>query len=192
MQTYNPLVLILALVAVAGASGVAYLLQVARGKDSPALRRQYGLFFLVIGVLSLGGFVQLLWTEWHAAFRQFTELFGVTTGLFALVMILAGLYLVLGMDLKALAWPGVLVGLFLLQGARAVLDFELTRNPAMTFLLWLSAGLASIGLLLYAYLEAYRKPLAYLGAAVLGLMTLAAFVTGVNAFYGHIEAVARR
>lgn len=190
MDTYNPLVLVLALVSAAGASGVAYLLKVARGQDSRELKREFGLLFLAVGVFALGGFVQLLWTDW-AGFPadQFTELFGVTSGLFAFIMIMAGLNFLLGLDLRALAWPAALMGLFLLQGARAVLDFDLTRSPFMTFLLWLSAGLASLGLLPYAYLQAQRKLFAYLGAAVLALMTLAAFLTGINAFYSHIARI---
>lgn len=190
METYNPLVLVLALVAVAGASGVVYLLKVARGSDSPELRREFGLLFLAVGVFALGGFVQLLWTDW-AGFPagHFTELFGVTTGLFAFVMIMAGLNFLMGLSLRAIAWAAALVGLFLLQGSRAVLDFSLTRSPFLTFLLWLSAGLASIGMLPYAYLEKQRQQLAYLGAAVLAIMTLAAFLTGINAFYDHIARV---
>jgi putative membrane protein len=194
METYNPLVMVLALVAVAGASGVIYLLKVARGKDSPELRREFGLIFLAVGVFTLGGFAQLIWTDWAAGrpVDHFTELFGVTSGLFAFVMIMAGLNFLLGFELRALAWPVLLVGLFLLQGARAVLDFELTRSPQMTFLLWFSAGLASIGMLPYAYFEKQRKNLAYLGAVALALMTLAAFITGINAFYGHIERLVAR
>ena len=191
METYNPLVLVLALVAVAGASGVVYLLKVARGADSPVLRREFGLLFLAVGIFSLGGFIQLLWTDW-AGFPagHFTELFGVTSGLFAFIMIMAGLNFIIGLELRALAWASALVGLFLLQGARAVLDFEMTRSPFMTFLLWLSAGLASIGMLPYAYLDKQRQTLAYLGAAALGLMALAALVTGLAAFYDHIARVA--
>jgi hypothetical protein len=45
------------------------------------------------------------------------------------------------------------VGAYLLPGARAVLDLELTRSPQMTFLLWFSAGLASVGMLPYTYFE---------------------------------------
>jgi putative membrane protein len=187
VATYNPLVPILALVAAAGASGVAYLLKVARGKDSPELRREFGLLFLAVGVFTLGGFVQLLWTDW-AGFPadHFTGLFGITSGLFAFLMIMAGLNFLLGLELRALAWPAVLIGLFLLQGGRAILDFDLTRNPFIASLLWFSAGLASLGLLLYAYVPAQRKLFAYLGAAVLALMSLVALWTGVNAFYGHI------
>lgn len=59
---------------------------------------------------------------------QYTELFGVGTGLFAFMMLLAGFYLYQGLELRALAWPSLFLGLFLLQGARAALDFGLTRN----------------------------------------------------------------
>jgi putative membrane protein len=192
METYNPLVLVLALVAVAGASGVVYLLKVARGSDGPVLRREFGLLFLAVGIFSLGGFIQLLWTDW-AGFPagHFTELFGVTSGLFAFLMIMAGLNFIIGLELRALAWASALIGLFLLQGARAVLDFEMTRSPFMTFILWLSAGLASIGMLPYAYLDKQRQTLAYLGAAALGIMALAALVTGLAAFYDHIAQVVR-
>lgn len=138
---------------------MVYLLKVARGKDSLELRREFGLIFLTAGNFTLGGLMQLIWTDWATGrpVDHFTELFGVTSGLFAFVMTMAGLNFLMGFELKALAWPVLLVGLFLLQGARAVLDFELTLNPLMTFLLWFSAGLASIGMLPYAYLEKLRS-----------------------------------
>lgn len=143
-------------------------------------------------VFALGGVAQLYWTNWVGRpMPQYTELFGVGTGLFAFMMIMAGFYLYQGLDLKALAWPSALLGLYLLQGARAALDFGLTRNPGLTALMWAAAGLASLGILPFAYarLEA-RRTWAYLGALVLGLMGLAAFLTGIMAYYGHIaEAV---
>ncbi len=93
----------------------------------------------------------------------------------------------MGLELKALAWPSLLLGLFLLQGARAVLDFNLTRNPGLTALMWAAAGLASIGILPFAYARPEAKRTwAYLGALVLALMTLGAFLTGFMAYYDHI------
>ncbi len=191
LSSHNPLILILGLVTAAGAAGVVYLIYVAQGKETPEIRRQFGALFFVIGTFSLGGLVQLIWSDW-AGFPagHYTELFGVTTGLFSFMMIMAGFYLFIGLDLRALSWPSALIGLFLLQGARAVLDFQLTRNPPLTFVMWLAAGLASIGLLPYSYTqEETRRKLAYLGAVVLAVMALAAFITGINGFYGHIARI---
>lgn len=137
--------------------------------------------------------MQLIWSDW-AGFPagHYTELFGVTTGLFAFMLLSAGFFLYTGLGLHALAWPSVLLGLYLIQGARAVLEFNLTRNPPMTFVLWLAAGLASIGILPYVYAsESNRQKLAYAGAVVLAVMALAAFITGFFGFYGHIESVIR-
>jgi len=150
--------------------------------------------FLVIGVFALGGFVQLIWSDW-AGFPagHYTELFGVTTGLFSFMLIVAGLLLLLGWDLRTLSWPSVVIGLFLLQGARAVLDFQLTRNPPLTAILWLSAGVASIGMLPFAYSqEKTRRYLAYAGVVVLAIMALAAFLTGFKGFYGHIASIVQQ
>lgn len=193
LSSHNPLILILGLVTAAGVAGAVYLVYVAQGKETPELRRQFGALFFAIGLFSLGGFVQLVWSDW-AGFPagHYTELFGVTTGLFSFMLIMAGFYLFTGLDLRALAWPSALIGLFLLQGARAVLDFQLTRNPPVTFVLWLTAGLASIGMLPFTYArDDMRRNLAYLGAIVLLVMALAAFITGVNGFYGHIAEVIR-
>lgn len=194
LSSHNPLILILGLVTAAGVSGAVYLLYVALGRETAEIRKEFGALFLVIGLFSLGGFVQLIWSDW-AGFPagHYTELFGVTTGLFSFMLIMAGLYLVMGLDLRALAWPSVLLGLFLLQGARAVLDFNLTRNPPVTFVLWLTAGLASIGLLPYAYSkDANRRYLAYAGALMLLVMAAAAFITGFAGFYSHIAEVIRQ
>lgn len=193
LSSHNPLILILGLVAAAGVTGAVYLLYVARGKETPEIRKQFGALFFIIGLFSLGGFVQLIWSDW-AGFPagHYTELFGVTTGLFAFMLLSAGFFLYTGLGLHALAWPSVLLGLYLIQGARAVLEFNLTRNPPMTFVLWLAAGLASIGILPYVYVgESNRQKLAYAGAVVLAVMALAAFITGFFGFYGHIESVIR-
>ncbi len=194
LSTHNPLVLILGLVAAAGITGAVYLLHVARGKETPEIRKEFSAMFFAIGLFALGGFVQLVWSDW-AGFPagHYTELFGTATGLFSFMMIMAGFYLYTGLDLRALSWPSAFMGLYLLQGARAVLDFQLTRTPMLTFILWLTAGLASIGILPYAYAdEKNRRYLAYLGAVVVALMALAAFFTGVNAYYGHIAEVIRQ
>lgn len=191
LSSHNPLILILGLVAAAGVTGAVYLLYVARGKETPEIRKEFGALFFIIGLFSLGGFVQLIWSDW-AGFPagHYTELFGVTTGLFAFMLLCAGFFLYVGLELRALAWPSVLLGLYLIQGARAVLDFNLTRNPTMTFVLWIAAGLASIGMLPYAYTgESTRQKLAYAGAVVLVIMALAAFATGFFGFYGHIAEV---
>lgn len=193
LSSHNPLILILGLVAAAGVTGAVYLLYVARGKETSEIRKQFGALFFIIGLFSLGGFVQLIWSDW-AGFPagHYTELFGVTTGLFAFMLLSAGFFLYTGLGLHALAWPSVLLGLYLIQGARAVLEFNLTRNPPMTFVLWLAAGLASIGILPYVYAsESNRQKLAYAGAVVLAVMALAAFITGFFGFYGHIESVIR-
>lgn len=192
MGSYNPLVFVLGLVTAAGVTGVAYLLALARGGESRVLGREYGPIFVALGLFALGGVAQLYWTNWAGRpVPQYTELFGVGTGLFAFMMLLAGFYLYQGLELRALAWPSLFLGLFLLQGARAALDFGLTRNPALTALMWAAAGLASLGILPFAYSRPEAKRTwAYLGALVLGLMALTAFITGVMAYYGHIaEAV---
>jgi len=193
VSSHNPLVLILGLVTAAGVAGAVYLYYVATGKETQELRRSFGALFFALGLFSLGGFVQLVWSDW-AGFPagHYSELFGTSTGLFSLMLIMAGFYLYTGLDLRMLAWPAAVLGLFLLQGARAVLDFKLTRSPSVTFVLWLSAGLASVGMLPYAYSQGGgRRSLAYLGALVLAVMALAALITGVNAFYGHIAEVVR-
>lgn len=194
VSSHNPLVLILALVTAAGIAGAVYLYSVATGRETAELRKSFGALFFALGLFSLGGFVQLIWSDW-AGFPagHYSELFGTSTGLFSLMLIMAGFYLYTGLDLRMLAWPAAFMGLFLLQGARAVLDFQLTRNPPVTFVLWLSAGLASVGMLPYAYTQGSgRRTLASLGAVVLVVMALAALVTGLLAFYGHIAEVVRQ
>ncbi len=194
MGSYNPLVFVLGLVTAAGGAGAAYLVSLARGGDEKALGRLYGPLFFALGLFALGGVAQLYWTTWAGRpVPQYTELFGVATGLFAFMMIMAGFHLYQGLELKAMAWPSFLLGLYLLQGARAVLDFRLTRNPELTALMWAAAGLASLGILPFAYSSReLRRTWAYLGALVLALMTVGAFLTGFMAYYGHIAEAVRR
>ncbi len=194
LSSHNPLVLILALVTAAGVAGAVYLYAVATGRETADVRKSFGALFFALGVFSLGGFVQLIWSDW-AGFPagHYSELFGTSTGLFSLMLIMAGFYLYTGLDLRMLAWPAAAMGLFLLQGARAVVDFGLTRNPPVTFALWLSAGLASVGMLPYAYSQGgARRTFAILGVIVLLVMALAALITGALAFYGHIAEVVRQ
>ncbi len=186
LSTYNPLVFILAVVTAAGVSGAAYLLYVALGKETEEVRKQFGAMFFAFGLFAVAVFLQLLWTQWGGP-PQYTELFGVATGLFALVSIGVGFSLYKGWDLRGLGWATAVIGLYLLQGARAVTTFQMTRNPSVTFTLWVAAGLAAIGVLPYAYAKgSARRYLAYAGAVVLAVMALAAFLTGFNAYFGHI------
>jgi hypothetical protein len=66
----------------------------------------FGALFFALGLFSLGGFVQLIWSDW-AGFPagHYSELFGTSTGLFSLMLIMAGFYLYTGLDLRMLAWP---------------------------------------------------------------------------------------
>ena len=193
LSSHNPLIVILGLVTAAGVAGIAYLAYVALGRETREIRRGFGALFTLIGVFAVGGFVQLIWSDW-AGFpaEHYTELFGVTTGLFSFLMVSAGVLMLAGYDLKPLSWPSALIGLMLLQGARAVLAFDLTRNPAMTFLIWLFAGIAGVGMVPFAYApegSRARRYLAVAGIVALLIMTIGAFVTGFNGFYGHIARV---
>jgi putative membrane protein len=119
----------------------------------------FGALFFALGLFSLGGFVQLIWSDW-AGFPagHYSELFGTSTGLFSLTLIMAGFDLYTGLDLRMLAWP-----------------------------------VAFMGMLPYAYTQGSgRWTLASLGAVVLVVMALAALVTGLLAFYGHIAEVVRQ
>ncbi len=46
LSSHNPLILILGLVAAAGVTDAVYLLYVARGKETPEIRKQFGALFL--------------------------------------------------------------------------------------------------------------------------------------------------
>jgi hypothetical protein len=84
------------------------------------------------------------------------------------------------------------VGAYLLQRARVVLDLELTLSSQTTFLLWFSAAWPALACSPTPIFEKQPMNLAYLGAVALALMTLAAFITGINALYGQIERLVER
>ncbi len=192
LTTYNPLVWILGLLVATGGAAIAYLVAELRGNEEE-VRKGFGITFFLLGILALVGFIQLLWTNW-ASFPalQYKELFGTATGFLAFVLLGVGALMMKGQDLKPIALPAALLGLVLFQGARAVTTFSLTRNPGMTFLLWLAAGLSAVGLLPYAYTpkgSQIRRVIVIIGLIVLALMTLLAFLTAYNAYFGHIASI---
>lgn len=89
MSSHNPLVLILAWVTAAGVAGAVYLYYVAAGRETAELRKSFGALFFALGLFSLGGFVQLIWSDW-AGFPagHDSELFGTSTGLFSRMLVM--------------------------------------------------------------------------------------------------------
>lgn len=194
ISPYNPLVVALILVSAGSIISAIYLFRDARGTHQPDDHRSFAWLFGLIGMFALLISGQLFWANW-AGFpaQQYTELFGVAITLYAMVMLSAAAVLYTDLEPKAFTWLTAISGIVLLQGARAALDFSLTRSPTMTAGIWTTLGLAGILLLPTAYTteDSQRRP--YLLYVVTGLLVIAAILTGVmaiEAHYGHIAEIA--
>ena len=194
ISPYNPLVVALILVAVGSIISAIYLLREARdshGADDP---KSFSWLFGLIGGFSLLISGEIFWANW-AGFpaAQYTELFGVAVTLYAMVMLSAAFVLYTDIDARPFTWLTAISGLVLFQGARAVVDFGLTRAPTVTAGIWLSTGLAGVLLLPTAYVDDSADARTYLLYLVVGLLVVAAGLTGfmaIEAHYGHIAEVA--
>ncbi len=193
ISPYNPLVVALILVTVGSIISAIYLFRETRGQHSPRDRKSFAWLFGLVGGFSLLISGEIFWANW-AGFpaAQYTELFGVAITLYAMVMFSAAFVLYTDLDPRPFTWLTAVAGLILFQGARAVLDFDLTRAPRVTAGIWLSAGIAGILLLPTAYTKEASDARTYLLYAVIVFLALAAVLTGFMAFeahYGHIAEV---
>lgn len=193
ISPYNPLVVALILVSVGSIISAIYLLREARGEHADDDPRSFSWLFGLIGGFSLLVSGEIFWANW-AGFpaAQYTELFGVAITLYAMVMLSAAFVLYTELDPRPFTWLTAVSGLVLFQGARAVLDFGLTRAPTITAGIWVSTGLAGVLLLPTAYSTEGSTSRTYLLYAVVAFLVLAAVLTGfmaIEAHYGHIAEV---
>lgn len=193
ISPYNPLVVALILVCVGSIISAIYLLRESRGRLEPDDHKSFSWLFGLVGAFSLLISGEIFWADW-AGFpaAQYTELFGVAVTLYAMVMLSAAFVLYTDLDPRPFTWLTAVSGGILFQGARAVVDFGLTRAPTVTAGIWLSTGVAGVLLLPAAYVGEDSDARTYLLYVVVALLGLAAVLTGFMAFeahYGHIAEV---
>jgi putative membrane protein len=193
ISPYNPLVVALILVTVGAAISAIYLFRESRGSHDPDDPQSFAWLFGLIGGFSLLVSGEIFWADW-AGFpaAQYTELFGVAITLYAMVMLSAAFVLYTELDPRPFTWLTAVASLVLFQGARAVMDFGLTREPIVTAGIWGSCGIAGLLLLPAAYASEESAARTYLLYVVVGFLVVAAVLTGfmaIEAHYGHIAEV---
>lgn len=193
---YDPLIVSLVILAIGGALGALFLLREVRGTHGPDDRGSFAWLFGLIGFISLLLSGELFWANW-AGFpaQQYTELFGVAQTMFAVVMLAAAFVIYTDLDPKPFTWLTGISGLVQLQGANAIFAFGLTKSPIVATGIWLTAGLAEIGLLPAAYADPdsdARTYLVYLVAALLIVMAVLSLITAVGGHYSHIAEAASK
>lgn len=194
ISPYNPLVVALVIVGIGALLGTVYLVREVRSDLDRRDRQSFAWLFGLLGGIGLLVSGELFWANW-AGFpaQQYTELFGVALTLYAIVMLAAFFVLYTDLDPRPFAWVTAISGLVLLQGARAILDFQLTLEPLVAAGIWTAAGLAGILLLPTAYADAgspTRRYLVYLVSILLVTLAVLSLFVALEAHYGHIADVA--
>lgn len=96
-----------------------------------------------------------------------------------------------GADLRPVSYFAAIGGLLMFQAVRAVLSFDLTRNPTVTAALYTFAGLAGLSFLPVTHApEDHRahRWARWVAAAFVVAMSLIALYLGFSSMYGHIES----
>lgn len=194
ISPYNPLVVALVLLAGGATISALFVYREVQGRHGPEDRGSFAWLFGLIGGISLLVSGEIFWANW-AGFpaTQYTELFGVAETMYATVMLAAAFVIYTDLDPRPFTWLTAVTGVMLIQGANAILSFELTLQPFVSATIWACAGLAGILLLPGVYLDEGsdgRRYLGYLVVLLLVVVGVLALGMGVTAHYGHIAEVA--
>lgn len=195
--THNPLPMALILVGAGGMMVAAYLIYFygliqKKPKTKESINKSFALAIGAIGAITLLITFQHILTEW-AGFPapHYTELFSVTLAVFSILMLMGSFALYTGVDLRFVSYFAAIGGLMMFQAVRAVLSFDLTREPEVTAALYTFAGLAGLSLLSVTHIpETHRahRWARWIAAAFIVAMSLIALGLGLNAMYDHIAS----
>ncbi|GGN23172.1 DUF981 family protein [Halarchaeum nitratireducens] len=190
ISPYNPLVVALVLLAAGATLSALFLFREARDSHPPSDRQSFAWLFGLVGAIALLVSGEIFWANW-AGFpaSQYTELFGVAQTLYAVVMLAAAFTIYHNLDPRPFAWMSAVCGLLLFQGARAIVSFDLTLSPAVSALIWVTAGLAAVVVLPASYAptgSGTRRSLVYLGVLFAVVLAAASLGMGLEAHYSHI------
>lgn len=190
----NPTAPALMLVGMGAAIVAAYLLYghgqtLKNPKIKESMNRGVGSVLTVIGILTLIITIDYLLLGPIPA--QYVELFGTTLAIFSLLMIIGGISLYKGSDLRPVSYLATLGGIWQFQAANIVNTFALTKTPLVTVALFVFAGLAGLSFLPATHISedrpAFRR-IKILAGLVTAVMALIALYLGINAMFGHIAS----
>ncbi len=159
-----------------------YLYAGMNGKED----RAYAAGFGVVGVLGLILGLHMVFT-WPLP-GSYNIVFGEAMVLFGSVFLAAGLALGLGWNLRPVTIYAFFAGLYAVIGGARIISLGLTREPLLSGLGFILAGL--IGLLSAPVYRLLRVSLMLRRLAALALLVVVALwgVTFVNALWGHLES----
>lgn len=198
-MTQNTLALDLLLVGAGGIIVAAYLLYGYRlihknPKMKATIDKGFALAIGTIGAMSLILTFQLFFTSWEPfPVEHYTELYGITLGIYSLLMLVGAFTLYTGVDLRFVSYFAAIGGLLMFQAVRAVLSFNLSRNPVVTAALYAFAGLAGLSFLPVTHIPKTHRAhrwVRWVAAAFVVGMSLIALYLGFSSMYSHIADAA--
>lgn len=177
-MSQNPLALGLMIVAI-GAITFAYYLY----KNSKKEEQSFGIIFLVLGLIATGFGFNLYLTQPIPA--HYIEIYGVGYFVFALLTIVGGVTMIFGWDKTPAQFLGIVCGIILLNSARTIFFYHLSKSPIGTTALFSFAGLGSMAY--YIYNKGKLPKWVIIGLFVAcGLLAL---YSGLSAQFGHVGSM---
>jgi len=118
----------------------------------------------------------------------YNEQFGVPYTLFGIIALTTGYSLWKRLDPKPISYFAFFAGIFNLRYAVNFIEFGLTREPIMAFLLYLTVSLVAIVSPLFTHIkdESKQKLIGYLMIVLLLITGIIAGIIGIEAARGHI------
>ncbi|MBS3158981.1 DUF981 family protein [Candidatus Woesearchaeota archaeon] len=187
-MAYNPLAFSLMLVSMGALIFSAYFYLLTGRKLSQDQEKAFGSIFIILGVIAgIFGFSIYFYETLPA---QYIEIYALGLLIFAMLQIALGLSMAFGWDKVPASYLAAVCGIALLNSARTVYSFSLSKSPSATTALFGVSGLGCLGVALLSYLGAKKMPrwLAFLVLSAFVIVGLLALYSGVSAQYGHVSS----
>ncbi|MCD6484571.1 MAG: DUF981 family protein [Candidatus Odinarchaeota archaeon] len=189
----NYITAMLLLLATASLAGFVYLFFRTRQTDEQAIQaldQNFGFLLMIVGLIATYLGIHMITT--HPINVPNTPLyiynmeFGIPYTFFGIIVLTTGYSLWKGLDLKPISYFAFFGGIFNLRYAWNFIEFGLTREPTMTFALYLAASLGAIvsPFFTHAKNESNKKIAVYI---IMLFLLITGAVAGLIAF-GAIES----
>ena len=189
-MAYNPLAFGLMLVGSGALVAAKFVCKEYTNKLEKTSGKAFGAVFIIFALIAgIFGF-NLYFAETIPA--HYTEIYGVGYLLFTMLMLAGGITLYFDWDRRPASYLAALGGIILLNSARTVYTFSMSKSPMATTATFALAGLGAIGSLLYTHpnehplIKDNMKWITYAGIAIFAVMGLLALYSGLMAQFGHV------
>jgi uncharacterized membrane protein len=185
-MAYNPLAFGLMLVSMGALIFSAYVHNQLKSKSSLKQEKGFGGVFVTLGFIAGIFAFSLYFFETIPA--QYIEVYGVGYFVFSILLVVGGLSMFYEWDKVPLSYLAFVCGIVLLNSARTVYYYAMSKSPLATTALFGGAGLGAMSTLFLTHLGAKKTPkwvgfLVVLAFVCVGLLAL---YSGVNAQFGHV------